>query len=407
MADYIQSNIESTSSGRGDVRLSRESSCTSPLGRSYSSILEYKSNKLKQVCQEVPISDPVRAVLRKCNNWMCPKCRKRRGFEFQRRLLEKLNLFKEPRLYTITINREWHESPKEAYRHVMRESLIPRLFRLLGIKRWVWVLEVQEETGDGWPHWHILIDVFDLKGMYYNPELKIAIPENPPSGDDWIYIPHFFDLNRVHELLRKWQIGEQCRLSVKKQDFKSPEHAIFYISKYLIKMPKKSFPEWMLNSPRLRFMGASRSIGQLVTDKIFTHKKNKSIKRKGDLSIKEMLKKIIREKKKKPTKMPYERIVECEQYMSFMQYSSWYDKYVEVGSCNAPKAALLLTPWAIKFKDFDFKNGEEFEVHGFKNRSQTWKFIDLWKEKGIQAIVKEKMDRDKNKIISEWNYKNN
>jgi len=216
--------------------------------------------------------------------------------------------------------------------------------------------------------------------------LKIAVKENPSSGNNWIYIPHFFDLNRVHELLRKWGIGEQCRLSVKKQDFNSPEHAIFYISKYLIKMPKKGFPEWMLKTPRLRFMGSSRTIGKLVSDEV---------------EIKKEKKKEI-EKKEYQVKMPFERIAECENNLVFMQYDTRLDKNVYIGSCNAPKAAVLLTPWAIKFKDFDFRTGDEFEVSGFKNESETRAFIDLWKEKDMQALVKEKMERDKNNLIVKW-----
>ena len=185
--DDINISVMVQDCGLGDVSMSRERSFTSPEGRSSSSMLEYKKNNLKQECQEASISDPVRAISVKCNSWMCGKCRKRRGIIFRNRLLEKLTLFKEPRLYTITINREWHESPREAYRHVMLDSLIPRLFRLLGIKRWVWVLEVQENTGDGWPHWHILIDVSDLKGMYYNPPLKLHLTQRRKVTKYFLY----------------------------------------------------------------------------------------------------------------------------------------------------------------------------------------------------------------------------
>ncbi|HCE44316.1 MAG TPA: hypothetical protein DET40_12275 [Lentisphaeria bacterium] len=75
--------------------------------------------------------------------------------------------------------------------------------------------------------------------------------------------------------------------------------------------------------------------------------------------------------------------------------------------CNAPKAAVILTPWAIKYKDYDFKTGDEFDVSGFKNENETWAFMDLWKDNKIQYLVKEKTEKDKSKLLSKWNNDNN
>jgi hypothetical protein len=195
---------------------------------------------------------------------MCAQCKRTRGYAYRERLLSKAPLFRKPRLYTVTVNREWHKSAEAAYEYVNDHKLIARLFRLLGVLRWVWVLEPQQESGDGWPHWHVLIDVSDLPGRWYHRDAKVSQEAAPEDRAGWVYIPHFFDLNRVHALLRLWKVGEQCRLSSKKESFRSPEHAVNYITKYLVKMPERGYPRWMLQRRRVRFTGASKAVGRLV-----------------------------------------------------------------------------------------------------------------------------------------------
>ena len=184
----------------------------------------------------------VRAVPVRCRSWMCAACKRSRGYAYRERLLSKAKLFREPRLYTVTVNREWHESPEAAYEYVNEKKLIARLFRLLGVSRWAWVLEPQQESGDGWPHWHVLIDVSDLPGKWYHRDAKVSQEAAPEDRAGWFYIPHFLDLNRVHALLRKWQLGEQCRLSSRKESFRSPEHAVNYITSTWSRCRSGSFP---------------------------------------------------------------------------------------------------------------------------------------------------------------------
>jgi hypothetical protein len=110
--------------------------------------------------------------------------------------------------------------------------------RLLGVKRWVWVLEFQTKTGDGWPHWHLLVDLFDA-----------------PGGR--------IDLNRAWHLWRdKWHLGG-LDLQVKRF-FDDPRHAVMYISKYLTKMPE-AFPLWVIDGGRaIRFIGGAKRMGSLT-----------------------------------------------------------------------------------------------------------------------------------------------
>ena len=231
-----------------------------------------------------------------CKSWMCPCCRVPKGYNVRMQLLNKVNVFKVPRLYTVTVNRDYFESPEAAYQYVMQGKFLARLLtKEMRVKRWFWVLEVQEETGDGWPHWHILIDVVDLPGVWYHKESQTAQANKPDNSLDWRYIPHFFDLNRVHRLLRKWKIGEQCKLSVRHDEFQSPEHAVNYVTKYLIKPPRRGFPAWMLNRTGLRFHQASRAVGAIGEQK------------------KQTVPKYAKQPNSKPRRIhrPAERIAEC------------------------------------------------------------------------------------------------
>jgi hypothetical protein len=109
----------------------------------------------------------------------------------------------------------------------------------LGVDRWLWVLEFQTLTGEGWPHWHLMIDVGDL------PRRRV-------------------DLRRAWALWRdKWGLGG-LDLAKKETKIKSPEHAVFYITKYLTKMPKGGFPLWVLQAHGVRFIQASQAVGPVV-----------------------------------------------------------------------------------------------------------------------------------------------
>lgn len=194
----------------------------------------------------------------KCQSWLCPKCCVAKGVRVRSVLLEKSSLFSVPRLFTFTCDPKNFESPESAYRFVREKKFIPIMMRLLGVVRWVCVFEVQR---NGFPHWHLLADISGLPDRWVKR-----------SGDDWVFsktkapgfhfIKNFVDLSRVHRLWSSWGIGSQVNLS-RVKGVSSPAHAVNYITKYLVKPPKSSWPDWLLKETKLRIISASRAVGSL------------------------------------------------------------------------------------------------------------------------------------------------
>lgn len=158
------------------------------------------------------------------------------------RLVAKAGEFRRPKLFTLTVDRRrFPGGPQEAHQFISEGRYVARLLRLLGVPLWAWVLEFQTKTGEGWPHWHILIDLARC-----------------PKGR--------IDLKRAWALWRDtWHLGG-LDLSDKDRKFKDPTHAIHYITKYLIKQPEGGYPEWVLNTHGVKFIGSCRSLGPLVGD---------------------------------------------------------------------------------------------------------------------------------------------
>jgi hypothetical protein len=154
-------------------------------------------------------------------------------------LLSKLELWKSPKLFTLTVDRSRFPNPRAAFDHITSGKFIARLMRDLGIVRWLWVLEFQTLTGEGWPHWHLMIDVGDL------PRRRV-------------------DLKRAWGLWRdRWRLGG-LDLAKKETKIQSAEHAVFYITMYLTKMPRGGFPLWVLGTHGIRFVQGSEAVGPLV-----------------------------------------------------------------------------------------------------------------------------------------------
>ena len=97
----------------------------------------------------------------------------------------------------------------------------------------------QQKTGSGWPRWHILVDRSDA------PHKRI-------------------NLDRAWELWRdKWGLGGlQLQAG---REFDDPRHAIFYVTKYLIKPPEKGYPVWVLETKKtIRFFQGSGKLGSIL-----------------------------------------------------------------------------------------------------------------------------------------------
>jgi hypothetical protein len=340
---------------------------------------------LRKITPDPETKDFYRCISATCKSWLCPRCRQVKGFALREKLISKAPMFKIPRLYTITVNREWFEDPKAAYDHVMKEKFIARLLtKEFKIRRWIWVLEAQEESGDGWPHWHILIDVADLPGAWYHAESKTNSDSAPDARNGWRYIPHFFDLNRVHRLLRKWKIGEQCYLSVRHSNFDNPAHAINYITKYLVKTPKRGFPVWMLKSPGIRFYQPSKEIGTMG-ENFGAAKKEWEIDSKSRLC-----------------RPPIDRVAECGLKVVYATYDAQGDKVRLSPAVWGLKKALPLFPGAVVQKDFDFIRQKEFDTWGFDDLGTLQGFTDLWnKGQGLELVLAE-VNQRKAEMLTRW-----
>jgi hypothetical protein len=121
---------------------------------------------------------------------------------------------------------------------------------ILGVSRWFWVLEFQEKTGEGWPHWHVLADLSHYPGG--------RLPRNL--------------LKRAWHLWRDvWGVGG---LDLRKEGkFRNSLHAVLYVTKYLVKWPKRGHPTWVYKqggtsadenkSIGIRRFQGSRAVGAL------------------------------------------------------------------------------------------------------------------------------------------------
>ncbi len=338
-----------------------------------------ESNGIKVTLNEK--QDFFKCVAITCKSWLCDNCRRVKGFELRKRFINKAEKFKAPRLYTITVNRDWFSSPEEAYHYVMDNKFISRLLtKELGITRWVWVLEVQEANGDGWPHWHILIDVGDLPGMWYQRQTGTFSASRPDNINGWSHIPHFFDLDKVHRLLRKWKIGEQCYLSIKKDTFDNGIHAIRYITKYLIKTPAKGFPRWMYYCPGIRFYQPSRSIGSL-----------------DETTGKELPKTASHKPKRKPA-IPLLRVSECREKVAFITEGGKSVAYTS----NGTKESIALFPGVVIKKEAAPDTQKEFNTLGFSDISEIIFFSRAWESPDFKALREQRIQNKKDYLLARW-----
>lgn len=179
----------------------------------------------------------------RCGCRTCPTCGPVLGKKVRENLLARKDAFGKPYLLTLTVDPKRFYCPEEAYEHIRNGRLIARLMRALRVRLWVCFLEFQNNEGGGWPHWHVMIDLYQLGG--------------------WV------DLKKAWALWREeWGIGG-LDLSMQKGRKKSRGNditgAILYITKYLTKQPRGGWPEWLLRKKNVRMVEASRAIGALVT----------------------------------------------------------------------------------------------------------------------------------------------
>lgn len=148
-------------------------------------------------------------------------------------------------MLTLTVDRSHFASPRAAWERVSGKKALSELMWKLGVKWWFWALEFQMGKGpdphrEGWPHWHVLVDLSTC-----------------PGGR--------LDLERAWYLWRDcWGLG-RLDLSRKKVVASSGLHGVNYITKYLTKMPRHGFPDWVLGCDSMRFVQGCRALGPLVS----------------------------------------------------------------------------------------------------------------------------------------------
>ena len=155
-------------------------------------------------------------------------------------LLRASNSLRIPAMLTLTVDRKEFPSPQQAHQFISEKGRLRLLLRRLGVDSYFWVLEFQQSTGGGWPHWHILFDLADCPGQ------KIDLDK---AWTCW---------------RRRWNIGG-LHFQPLRRGFNDTKHAVFYITKYLGKQPSKGFPLWVLESrKRIRLCQASQNFGAIA-----------------------------------------------------------------------------------------------------------------------------------------------
>ena len=291
-----------------------------------------------------------------CGNWCCPECGAKKG-KWLRKILhtQKMELFIIPKLFTFTVNPSAFDSPLQAYRFVRDKNFIPRMMRYMHIKKWVCVLECQK---NGFPHWHIIADISDLKEAWIKGQgesLKVCFKN--PDDKSYHHVLHYVNMKQMHKLWRKWGIGEQVDFS-RKKGRKNKAHCFNYITKYLIKNPENGFPQWLLDEEKVCFVSASKAVGSLF----------------GSKSVKsESAEKEENEDEERHASQIYVRVAACGLKTDIIEYDEGRYRYVT--TINIPLDKLL------KLKPDDFykkKVFDEVKANNYIQIVMKRKRLDFW-----------------------------
>lgn len=156
--------------------------------------------------------------------------------EYRSRLVEVVEAGGRWCMVTLTVDRSVFSSPEVAYRKVA--PCIPDLMRALFGDGAVWarVLEFQEASGEGWPHWHAVVKL--PAGMTVNAARR-----------------------RLWEVWRdRWQFA---RGGLDLTPVRSRRAAARYLGKYFFK--GCTAPPWVLDRDRApRMFGASVAAGEVA-----------------------------------------------------------------------------------------------------------------------------------------------
>lgn len=176
----------------------------------------------------------------RCGSWWCPHCARRKSFCLRKVLLERVGQWRVPAMITLTVDRSKWDSAEQVHDHVTSNSLVPRLMKRLGLELWVGVLEFQKETGEGWPHWHILCD--------------------------W---PGYVEFNEIRRLW--WGLFGIGNIQVHVN--KGKAGAVHYLCSYLNKITEAT-PAWLLaRTKSVRRVSTSKAVGAVVREAMIEFRK--------------------------------------------------------------------------------------------------------------------------------------
>jgi hypothetical protein len=160
-----------------------------------------------------------------CNLVWCPKCFKQRGAKTITQKLQRMN-YKSTRQVVLTVNPELFNDGNSAHKKITSKRLIASLIRDLErtqnvkVKDWQWVLEWHR---NGFPHWHLFIDVTveGRRGMIGGDTIRHywkwgSVKEMPiKSKKHWFKITGYFekhgyfDKRKAHQAsLPQWALDD-------------------------------------------------------------------------------------------------------------------------------------------------------------------------------------------------------
>jgi hypothetical protein len=153
-------------------------------------------------------------------------------------------------MITLTIDRRLFTCPEAAYQRCNeRVREVARAVSLRGVH--FTALELQMKTGDGWPHWHMMVWAPDDRSL---AEIERAVRRA------WTITTPHVDLDTGEETFSREAIGAQIDV----QESRDRVGAGIYMAKYVLKQ-WLAHPGWMLQSNRqLRKLRLSRGAFEVL-----------------------------------------------------------------------------------------------------------------------------------------------
>jgi hypothetical protein len=180
-----------------------------------------------------------------CRSRFCPGCCGWLGRDLREKLIKVLSTFQSVYMLTETVDpSNFPDDPESAFRYVTQRRciarLVDRLYKLghLHSRRYFVVVEWQ---GNGYPHWHILLDasfvpfsaITGVWDSFRPPWLGPAVGQRPPMGSS--------------RFTKTWE-GDDAGVRAGR-----------YAAKYLTKHPADGYPQWVMQARyRIRRYSTSR-----------------------------------------------------------------------------------------------------------------------------------------------------